>query len=459
MVFSSTVFLFMFLPLVILIYYNPLLNSRGFKNYFLLLASLMFYAWGEPIFVFLMLASIGLTWYVGLKINSSGNPWYLRLGIIYHIVVLFIFKYLDFVAAQLNRFAGLGISVPDISLPIGISFFTFQLMSYLFDIHVRRAEPQRNPLMVGLYVALFPQLIAGPIVRYDYVANQLLYRQETVAKFAAGMERFVIGLGKKVLLADYLALLADAAFDNVQGASVSTAWLGAIAYTLQIYFDFSGYSDMAIGLGKMFGFEFAENFNYPYLARTVTEFWRRWHISLSSWFRDYVYVPLGGNRVGRVRWVMNFSAVWILTGVWHGAKWTFIIWGLLYLVVLLFEKIAMLDKHPNVLTRLYCLVIVVMAWVVFRAPNVTEAILYWQNMFCLTGGALFDALFWQLLASGAGILLLGLVGSTQLMQRVNELLCAGRMAWMWQLYLMVIFLLSIMRAISSTYSPFIYFNF
>lgn len=457
MVFSSTVFLFLFLPLMILIYYSPICKSQRFKNYTLLLGSLAFYAWGEPIFVFLMILSILLTWFIGLHVKN--NRAWLVLGISYHILLLFIFKYIGFVGRALNDFLGANYEVPDIPLPIGISFFTFQLMSYLFDIHYKKAEPQSNPLMVGLYIALFPQLIAGPIVRYDYIARQLTHRKEILKKFSAGMERFAIGLGKKVLIADYLALTADLCFDNISGLSVATAWLGAIAYTLQIYFDFSGYSDMAIGLGKMFGFDFAENFNYPYMAKSITDFWRRWHISLSSWFRDYVYIPLGGNRVTRSRWVLNISLVWLLTGIWHGANWTFILWGLIYLVCLLSEKMLGLDKRANIFTRIYSLVIVAMAWVVFRADNVHDAMYYLGTMMFLNDTSILDDTFWGLLSSVKIILVIGLLGSTPLLMRIYKKLYSKRIMCPIDLFVFLVFVLSIVKVISSTYSPFIYFNF
>lgn len=342
MVFSSTIFLFLFLPLTVIIYYNPFIQGRRFRNIFLLLASIFFYAWGEPFFVLLMLVEICVGWFIGIKIENSfeaaSRKKYLTYGVVFHVGLLFIFKYLGFIVREAGIFLYQDLSWFQIPLPIGISFFTFQLLSYLFDVYYRKSHAQRNVLNLGLYISFFPQLIAGPIVRYDVIENQIQHRKEHLYGFSEGMIRFIYGLAKKVLIANYIAQIADNIFDAGVPLSVGTAWLGAIAYTLQIYFDFSGYSDMAIGLGRMFGFCFPENFNYPYISNSVTEFWRRWHMSLSSWFRDYVYIPLGGNRVPVRRWVFNLFIVWALTGLWHGANWTFLCWGLYYFIILLLEK-------------------------------------------------------------------------------------------------------------------------
>lgn len=461
MVFSSTTFLFFFLPLVLLLYYNPIWRSRRFKNNLLLLASLGFYAWGEPVFVFLMMGSIVITWLLGLRIHKGTGKGFLTAGIVYHVLVLFVFKYLTFTLKEMQLLLGdMGQeSIAEIALPIGISFFTFQLMSYLFDIYYGKAEAQKNLRNVGLYVALFPQLIAGPIVRYDYIARQLEQRRESLFKFSAGMERFVIGLGKKVLLADYMAQIADMYFGNGTELSVLSAWLGAIAYTLQIYFDFSGYSDMAIGLGRMFGFDFAENFNYPYMAKSVTDFWRRWHISLSSWFRDYVYIPLGGNRTGKMRWMFNFSLVWLLTGIWHGANWTFIAWGLIYLVALLAEKLSGIDKRTNVFTRIYTLLIIVFAWVIFRADTLTDGVTYWGCMLGLFGNHLVDDVFWQMLSGSYLLLLVAVGGSFALVSNFAVRLARTKYAFVKHLCLFIVFLLSLLQIVSASYSPFIYFQF
>lgn len=344
MVFSSTLFLFLFLPLTLMIYYNPFVRSRKFRNRCLLVASLFFYAWGEPFFVCLMLLSIAVGWACGRAMERAASRGQekriLTAGVVFHVGLLFVFKYLTFAASQLGLLLHEDFSAIHIALPIGISFFTFQLLSYLFDIYYGRAKAQQSVLAVGLYIALFPQIIAGPIVRYETIEQQIEHRVENIADFSSGMMRFIYGLGKKVVIANYMGVVADNIFDGGGSLSLATAWYGAFAYTLQIYFDFSGYSDMAIGFGRMFGFHFMENFNYPYISRSATEFWRRWHISLGTWFRDYVYISLGGNRVTRRRWGYNLFVVWALTGIWHGANWTFLCWGLWYFVLLLVEKLT-----------------------------------------------------------------------------------------------------------------------
>ncbi len=360
MLFSSSVFLFLFLPVGLRVYYLPLRRWRQGQNVFLLLASLGFYAWGEPWFVLVMLGSILANYGFGLWVDACKRagrtcapPLVTALAV--NLGILFVFKYLTFTLGILNRL-GAAFAIPGIELPIGISFFTFQALSYVLDVHRDRGEVQRSPLKVVLYISFFPQLIAGPIVKYETVAQQIDHRKETWADFSAGCSRFIVGLGKKVLLSNQLAVVADRAFGLGDGLSASFAWLGALCYTLQIYYDFSGYSDMAIGLGKMFGFHFLENFNYPYISRSITEFWRRWHISLSTWFRDYVYIPLGGNRVKKSRWIRNILVVWALTGFWHGAQWNFLFWGLYYGLLLLAEKLflgRLLERLPKAVRWLY----------------------------------------------------------------------------------------------------------
>lgn len=459
MIFSSTTFLFLFLPLVLILYYNPFVKSRTFKNIFLLLASLAFYAWGEPVFVFVMMLSILITWVLGLKIQKSHSKVILTIGICYHVIVLVIFKYLTFLAGQIGLLFHTDTSCIHITLPIGISFFSFQLMSYLFDIYYRKADAQRNLLYVGLYVSLFPQLIAGPIVRYQDIASQIENRTESYARFSDGMCRFIYGLSKKVLIADYMAVIADYSFSSVNKMSVFTAWLGAIAYTLQIYFDFSGYSDMAIGLGKMFGFEFNENFNYPYISKNITEFWRRWHISLSSWFRDYVYIPLGGNRVNKRRWIFNLFIVWLLTGIWHGANWTFLVWGMIYFAFLLLEKLTHFDKHIGLGTYIYTALVVILAWVIFRSDSLTAGLSYLGNMFGIGSTAVLDDVFLDELSRCVFILVVAAIGVTPCIKNMFSKLKKKGFDWIEQIFILILFLLSVMQAVSATYSPFIYFNF
>ncbi|MDD3926872.1 MAG: MBOAT family protein, partial [bacterium] len=353
MLFSSSVFIFLFLPVTILVYY-ALIKNRPLQNILLLIVSLLFYAWGEPWFVFVMIGSIISNWFFGLLIDkhrdSPAKVKFLLVAMLaFNLSVMFIFKYLVFALVNINGLLKTHITVPDITLPIGISFFTFQAMSYVLDVYRKKGDVQINPLNVGLYISFFPQLIAGPIVRYQTIAEMINGRKENFDDFSQGVCRFIVGLAKKILLANTLALVADKAFSLPAGElSVTFAWLGAIAYAFQIFFDFSGYSDMAIGLGKMFGFHFDENFNYPYISKSVSEFWRRWHISLGTWFRDYVYFPLGGSRVtSRGRLVLNLFIVWLLTGIWHGANWTLIIWGLYYFVFITTEKLTGLDSLLN----------------------------------------------------------------------------------------------------------------
>ncbi len=457
MVFSSTVFLFLFLPLTLCIYYNPWLRGRKFRNVFLLLASLLFYAWGEPVFVFLMLISIGIGYAIGCHLHNGRRKWWLVAGVTFHVGLLFVFKYLTFVLGQLGLLVG---SLEDfaIALPIGISFFTFQLLSYLFDVYYGKAEAQRSVLKLGLYVALFPQLIAGPIVRYDAIAAEIMGRQENLMDFSEGMMRFIYGLAKKVLIANYMGQLADTIFAMNGSLSVGTAWLGAVAYTLQIYFDFSGYSDMAIGLGRMFGFHFAENFNYPYIAKSATEFWRRWHISLGLWFRDYVYIPLGGNRCSKWRWVLNLFVVWALTGIWHGANYTFLAWGLFYFVLLMVEKFTRLPEKLGVLSHIYAMAAVMIGWVMFRSETFTAGLHYIGVMFGFGSLGLADDYFRLYLGQTYSVLIAGIVFSLpvipwlkkhggKLVENIEPVAALG------------IFVLTLVVAVSSSYNPFIYFNF
>lgn len=460
MVFSSQIFLFVFLPIVLLIYYNPVFKGRTFRNVFLLFASLLFYAWGEPVFVFLLLFSIAVTWILGMRIEKSRSPkLLLTIGTVYHIFILFIFKYLTFTMREIGVLVNKDFSFVNISLPIGISFFTFQLMSYLFDVYYKKATPQKNPLYVGLYVALFPQLIAGPIVRYETVAYEIENRKENSEEFFRGFCRFVYGLAKKVLIANYMAQIADSVFDFVGEKSVLTAWLGAIAYMLQIYFDFSGYSDMAIGLGGIFGFHFEENFNYPYMAGSITDFWRRWHISLSTWFRDYVYIPMGGNRVKKRRWLLNLLTVWLLTGIWHGANWTFVVWGLVYFLCLLLEKESGLSKKNNVFTHTYTLLIVLLCWVLFRSESLGAAVSYIGSMFGIHASGFYDDVFEMYIGGVWSVLLLAILGTTPAIGKLLTKIKNSRLGWLEGIWVFLLFLLSVLQIVSSAYNPFIYFNF
>ena len=364
MVFSSLTFLFLFFPIALIAYY---LAADNIKNYILLIISLLFYAWGEPRYIFLMIFSIVVNYFLGLKVDidsKTNRKMWFTISIIFNLVLLIIFKYADFL-----------FGIKGIKLPLGISFYTFQVMSYVIDVYNGDARAQTRFHDLALYISLFPQLIAGPIVRYQTVEKQIDCREHSMDKFAVGVKRFVIGLSKKVILANQLAVVADGVFaKDISELAVLESWPGIISYALQIYFDFSGYSDMAIGLGKMFGFDFPENFNYPYISQSVSEFWRRWHISLGSWFRDYVYIPLGGNRVSKLKLYRNIFIVWSLTGFWHGASWKFVLWGLYYGLFICLEKYItkdLLQRLPNAVRHIYLLIIMLIGWVFFRTDNIS----------------------------------------------------------------------------------------
>lgn len=469
MLFPSEVFLFVFLPFVLVIYYAFLRKTKHLKNIFLLLASLFFYAWGEPTYVFLMIGTILVNWLFGLAVDrlrdkKAAIRILFVLLVIVNIGTLGWFKYSEFTALQINRFLHTNIPVPILPLPIGISFYTFQAMSYVIDVYRKRGKVQKNPLQVGLYIALFPQLIAGPIVRYETIAEQIEHRVENFKDFSAGVTRFIIGLGKKVLIANNMALIADNAFGLIINgefqASVGMAWLGAIAYTLQIFFDFSGYSDMAIGLGQMFGFHFEENFNYPYISRTVSEFWRRWHISMQTWFRDYVYFPLGGSRVSKPRLILNLFVVWLLTGMWHGANWTFIAWGLMYFVLLTFEKLTGLTKKNYWWGHIYTMVFVIIGWVIFRAINLGDAIIYLKAMFGIGAKGFMDKAVFAYIAQNWVYYVFALIGCAPIVPWLDKKLENNKV---WQVVyavgLVAAMVISVSFISNNAYNPFIYFNF
>ena len=437
------------------------------QNILLLVASLVFYAWGEPKFVLIMILSIVVNWFFGLLVEANRHKKIVSRLIIagnicFNIGILFIFKYLSFTCGLLKTISHSNIRIPEIALPIGISFFTFQALSYVLDVYFGRAKVQKNILYVGLYISFFPQLIAGPIVRYNTIENEILNRKENPDEFVNGFSRFIIGLGKKVLLANSFAALADTAFDQTGTLSLAFSWLGALAYTLQIYYDFSGYSDMAIGLGRMFGFHFLENFNYPYISTSVSDFWRRWHISLGSWFRDYLYIPLGGSKVTKSRLIFNLLIVWFLTGLWHGANYTFIIWGLMYFVLITLEKLTALDrkKHLYILRWVYTLFFVIIGWVLFRSASINSAWDYLKSMFSQNNAGLLDSYFTGYLRQNMIMLAIGILGCTPIIKHVKHKysdLLAVRIVG--ALLLICIFVLSTAALVSSSYNPFIYFNF
>lgn len=470
MVFSSEVFLFVFLPVVLTLYYGIFIRFPKAKNIFLLIASLFFYAWGEPKYVYLMIAMILVNWLAGMLIGyfeteKKKARIAVAAAVALDLLALGYFKYTMFVLSNIKKLFGAGFSVPQIVLPIGISFFTFQAISYVVDVYRGDGELQSNPLNVGLYIALFPQLIAGPIVRYQTIAEQIKNRKESFQEFGRGACRFMIGLAKKVVISNNVGVVAKAAFELVSGgtyrASVLMAWLGAVCYTFQIFFDFAGYSDMAIGLGNMFGFRFEENFRYPYISRSVSEFWRRWHISLQTWFRDYVYFPLGGSRVKtKGRLVFNLFVVWMLTGIWHGAAWTFFVWGFLYFVLLTAEKLTGMSKNTKRWGHVYTMFFVMIGWVIFRSESLKGMLVYLGAMFGRAKEGLWDAGALAYLNQSKLYLLAAVVCSTPAIAMLDGKL--KKNAW-WNIgyvaALTGIFVVTITFIFNQSYNPFIYFNF
>ena len=465
MLFSSTTFLVLFLTGTLLVYYLIPRALRWGRNMLLLAVSLVFYWWGEPKFVAVMVASIGMNYLFGLWVHwARGRGKSVRPAIICTVAanlsILFVFKYLNFTLSNLNSL-GFPVEVTQIALPIGISFFTFQAMSYVFDIALGRGRVQKNPLNVGLYVSLFPQLVAGPIVKYETVADEIMHRRENWADFSEGVRRFVLGVGKKVLLSNQLALTADAAF-GADAPSAAFAWLGINCYTLQIYYDFSGYSDMAIGLGRMFGFHFLENFDYPYISRSFTEFWRRWHISLGSWFRDYVYFPLGGSRTGKNRHIFNMFIVWLLTGVWHGANWTFVLWGLYCFAFIAGEKyIALSYKLPNWCQHIYCVLIINLSFVIFRSDDLGHMMRYLAAMLGVNGWSCDFASFY--LGESLVFLFFAVLFAMPVAKWVEKALQRSPVPVLtdvlYAAVVLAVFLLAMACLVKGTYNPFIYFNF
>ncbi len=470
MLFSSTIFLFLFLPCVLLFYY---ILPRCVRNFFLFLVSLIFYAWGEPRVVFILLGTVAVNYLGGYLVERFRGQKRKVYSIIFVTVavdlgILFIFKYLNFVTASLREIAGMEIVQTQIALPIGISFFTFQALSYVIDVYRKNGKMQKNPLNVGLYITFFPQLIAGPIVRYETVADEIDHRRENWGEFAKGTKRFLLGLSKKILLANTFAVLADRIIDG-SVSTVMLAWLGAISYTMQIFFDFSAYSDMAIGLGLMFGFHFLENFNYPYIAKTITEFWRRWHISLSTWFRDYVYIPLGGSRISKSRTIWNLGTVWILTGIWHGANWNFVLWGVYYFLLLTIEKLLDIPRKTSRNKWKYVyqgttLILVIIGWVVFRIEDMHALGQYLLTMFGIRGDLGMDETALMYLRENWLFMIVGLLCCTPVMRKVKEK--AEQKTDFYIFYTIgsclaysVLFLVCTTYLIKGSYNPFIYFNF
>ena len=467
MVFSSLTFLMLFLPAVLLIYFAV---PRQGKNAVLFIFSLLFYAWGEPIYVGLMIFSTVLDYTCGWLVEKYRGTSKQKIGLLISVFtnlgLLFFFKYTDFFIGTINTVFGTDIAMLNLPLPIGISFYTFQTMSYTIDVYRGDAKVQKNILSFGAYVSLFPQLIAGPIVRYQDVADQLNERTHSFDRFGDGVKRFVTGLGKKVLLANNIGLLWDAISKTAaENLTTLAAWLGIIAFAFQIYFDFSGYSDMAIGLGKMFGFEFLENFNYPYTSKSVTEFWRRWHISLGTWFRDYIYIPLGGNRKGLPIQIRNIAIVWLLTGFWHGASWNYVLWGVFYGVLLMAEKLFLLKwlkKAPAFVGHIYTMFAVLFGWVLFAFEDFGKGVAFLKTMFGGGAGFISNSTLYQIL-SYLPLLIVCLVAATPLAKKIyGKLSCKageGVLLTVDSVRIAGIMLLSIAYLISGSYNPFLYFRF
>lgn len=466
MVFSSTIFLCVYLPLVLLGYY--ICPKKG-RNLFLLIVSLVFYAWGEPKYVFLMIFSILVNYIFGrLMDKHRENKKRLKLMLVLSVVIdiglLSVFKYTDFIITNINAIFGANFDLLNIALPIGISFYTFQAMSYTIDVYRDDVRVQKNLIDFGMYITMFPQLIAGPIVRYADVQDQLAERSVTTADFSEGVMRFVVGLGKKVLLANQMGAVWSDIYALGGDVSALMAWTGAIAYTFQIYFDFSGYSDMAIGLGRMFGFKFPENFRYPYQSVSITDFWRRWHITLSTWFKEYLYIPLGGNRRGLARQALNLLIVWSLTGFWHGAGWNFVMWGLYYFVILFIEKLFLLkalDKLPKFFRHVYALLLIIIGWVIFASDDVSVLLPYLGSMFGANGA--IGGMDVYTLLTKAVLLIICCIASTELPKKLF-LSAAGAMnekaAFTLKSVLMIALLaLSMILLIGDSYNPFLYFRF
>lgn len=465
MVFSSIPFLFFFFPLFLILYY---IVPFKIKNYILLIFSLVFYAWGEPVYIILMIFSSFINYLAGLLIDKSNNKnkrkVILVVSVIINLLILGFFKYVDFFIEIVNGITGFNIGQLELGLPIGISFFTFQAMSYVIDVYRKEVVHEKNFFIFMTYISMFPQLIAGPIVRYETVSKELYDREINLNNFSMGLKRFMIGLFKKVLIANNVGYLFSV-ISQSGDLSVLLAWLGIIAFTIQIYFDFSGYSDMAIGMGKMLGFNYLENFNYPYIAKSITDFWRRWHISLSTFFRDYVYIPLGGSRVGKYKHIRNIMIVWMLTGLWHGASYNFILWGVYYGILLILEKKVfnkLLDKLPNFLKHIYALFFIVVGWLIFAFDDMSELLRYAKTMFFMNGDFINQEFIYYF-KNYFIILLIASVFSTPIYKNINKFInnnkCVCLKSIITIIIYVVLFIITIAYLVSDTYNPFLYFRF
>ena len=465
MIFSSILVMFYYLPVVLAIYY---IVPVKWRNPVLFVANLVFYGWGEPVYILLMMFSITVNFINGILIdkyrdNNRKAKLVLIINVVINLGLLGFFKYYDLIVNTLSAIPFIDIKPLGLTLPIGISFYTFQTMSYPIDVYRGDADVQKNYISFGTFVALFPQLIAGPIVRYKDVADQLDFRANSIAQFASGVERFIIGLGKKVLIANNVGMIWDMyAATSASELTMLGSWIGIIAFSFQIYFDFSGYSDMAVGLGRMLGFEFKENFDYPYISKSITEFWRRWHISLGTWFRDYVYIPLGGNRHGLGRQLVNIVIVWALTGIWHGANWTFMLWGVYYAFFLILEKIFLLrtlEKCPAILQHIYTLLIVIVGWVLFQLDDIPTVMVYLRAMFGLGEAGVSVAADIYYLKSYALTIIIAAIASIPLGQRLFKRLPDKVRGVISPVLILVVLVLATAYLVDATYNPFLYFRF
>ena len=467
MVFSSLIFLFIFFPLTLLLYF--IARNIKTKNFILVAASLVFYSWGEPVWVILLVFSSILDYTVSHAIEKHRNQpitkFYLAVSVIINLGLLAVFKYSGFFISTVNSVFGLSLPEPAFSLPIGISFYTFQTMSYSIDVYRGNVKAQKSFMNFLMFVSLFPQLIAGPIVRYSDIEDQISKRTVTTEAFSAGTTRFMAGLGKKVLIANYAGSLATSLLKDIDSAAVMSVWFGVLFYAFQIYFDFSGYSDMAIGLGKMFGFDYPENFKYPYISTSITEFWRRWHITLSSFFRDYVYIPLGGNRVGVPRQILNLLIVWGLTGLWHGASWNFVLWGLYYFFFLCLEKFILkkfFDKIPSPIRWLYSMSVVLVGWMIFYFDDFQTLITAFSVAFGHAGNAFTDPVSETLVINNVPFILIAAIASTPVLNVIRRLVEKSSPlteSILRIVYNIVMLILCVASLVGSTYNPFLYFRF
>lgn len=467
MVFSSLLFLFVFLPLTLLVYY---ISPKPIRNLVLFIASLVFYAWGEPIYILIMLFSTFFDYFNGLLIdkhrdNKKITKSVLINSLVVNLGILCFFKYYGFIVTNINSLFNLNIKLFNFPLPLGISFYTFQTLSYTIDVYLGNVAVQRNIISFGTYVTMFPQLVAGPIVRYSDISSEIDNRKETFQLFGEGAELFVIGLGKKVLLANNIGILWDSVKATpINDISILSAWLGILAFTFQIYFDFSGYSDMAIGLGKMFGFNFMKNFNYPYISKSTTEFWRRWHISLGTWFREYVYIPLGGNREGEFKQYRNLFIVWFLTGLWHGANWNFILWGLYYCLFIIIEKAFLkkwLDKS-TILSHIYTMLVVIVGWVFFEFENIGQGFKYISTMFGFGRNPVYDSTSLYYLLTYGTIFIILVICSTPLIKKGVRKLKENpktRVSITYSLIIILVLFICTAYLVNESYNPFLYFRF